>query len=358
MVQPTRRRLLAATAGLAAGLAGCSAGRRESPGTVDAGTENESGDDSESPDADRGSAYTEVYEAAIDSVTFVRSRQGSGSGFVYGDYVITNQHVAGDADEMDVRFENGDWREAGVLATDAYADLAVLSTDAPEYATPLRFVESVPAVGTEVVALGSPFGLESSVSTGVISGKNRSLPSPSGFSIPNTVQTDAGLDPGNSGGPLLTLNGAVTGIAVAGAGTSVGFAVSPLLARRVLPELVETGNYNHPYLGIALQPVTPAVAEANDLAETRGVIVVEVLDSGPSGQTLQGSPRETVVEGRSVPVGGDVIVELAGNDIASDTDLGTTLALELSPGDRAEATVIRDGGRRELEVPIGARPDP
>ena len=104
--------------------------------------------------------------------------------------------------------------------------------------------------------------------------------------------------------------------------------------------------------------MTPAIAEANDLAETRGVIVVEVLDSGPSGQILQGSPRETVVEGRSVPVGGDVIVELAGNDIASDTDLGTTLALELSPGDRAEATVIRDGQRRELEVPIGARPDP
>ena len=358
MVQPTRRRLLAATAGLAGGLAGCSAGRRESPSTVDTGTENGSGDDPESPGDDRGSAYTEVYEAAIDSVAFVRSRQGSGSGFVYDGYVVTNQHVAGDADEMDVRFENGDWREAGVLATDAYADLAVLSTDVPEYATPLRFVESVPAVGTEVVALGSPFGLESSVSTGVISGKNRSLPSPSGFSIPNTVQTDAGLDPGNSGGPLLTLNGAVTGIAVAGAGTSVGFAVSPLLARRVLPKLVESGNYDHPYLGIALRPVTPAVAEANDLAETRGVIVVEVLDSGPSGQTLQGSPRETVVEGRSVPVGGDVIVELAGNDIASDTDLGTTLALELSPGDRAEATVIRDGGRRELEVPIGARPDP
>ena len=132
MVQPTRRRLLAATAGLAGGLAGCSAGRRESPSTVDAGAENESGDDSESPGDDRGSAYTEVYEAAIDSVTFVRSQQGSGSGFVYGDYVITNQHVAGDADEMDVRFENGDWREAGVLATDAYADLAVLSADIPE----------------------------------------------------------------------------------------------------------------------------------------------------------------------------------------------------------------------------------
>ncbi|WP_254839316.1 S1C family serine protease [Natronomonas marina] len=348
MVQPTRRRFLAAAAGVAAGLAGCSAGRRESPDPIQR----------ETPGGDRGSVYTEVYRNRIDSVTFVRGEQGSGSGFVYDGYVVTNQHVAGEADAMDVRFEDGDWREAGVVATDVYADLAVLSTDVPDYAAPLRFVETIPPVGTEVVALGSPFGLESSVSTGIISGKDRALPSPSGFSIPNTVQTDAGLDPGNSGGPLLTLDGAVTGIAVAGAGTSVGFAVSPLLARRVLPELVETGEYEHPFLGIALRPVTPAVAEANDLDAVRGVIVVEVLDSGPEGQTLQGSDGETTVDGRSVPVGGDVIVELAGNRIESDTDLGTTLALELSPGDRVPATVIRDGERREIEVPIGARPEP
>ena len=348
MVEPTRRRLLAATAGAVAGLAGCSAGRRDSPDPVERTT----------PSGDRSSAYTEVYEATIDSIAFVGGTAGGGSGFVYDDYVVTNQHVAGDAETMDVRFEDGIWREAGVVATDVYADLAVLSTDVPGDATPLRFVEEIPPVGTEVVALGSPFGLESSVSTGIISGRDRALRSPSGFSIPNTVQTDAGLDPGNSGGPLLTLDGAVTGIAVAGAGTSVGFAVSPLLARRVLPELIETGSYGHPFLGISLQPVGPAVAEANDLDAARGVIVVEVLEAGPDDQTLQGSDGETTVDGRPVPIGGDVIVGLAGNEIRSDTDLGTTLALSLSPGDRAEATVIRDGERREITVPIGTRPAP
>jgi S1-C subfamily serine protease len=216
----------------------------------------------------------------------------------------------------------------------------------------------VPPVGTEVLALGSPFGLESSVSAGVISGKNRSLASPTGHPIPNTVQTDAGLDPGNSGGPLVTLEGEVTGIAVAGAGSSVGFAVSPLLARRVLPELIETGEYDHPYLGIRLVPVTPTVAEANGLPEVRGITVVEVLDEGPENQTLRGADDETVVADRSIPLGGDVLIELAGNRIDSNADLGTTLALELSPGQRVDATVIRDGERREIEVPIGARPEP
>lgn len=348
MVQYSRRRVLAATAGVAAGLAGCSAGTRSPPAPVERGT----------PNGDRLSAYTRVYDARIDSVTFVRSTDASGSGFVYRDFVVTNQHVVDGADEMDVRFEDGDWREAAVVATDVYADLAVLSTSIPDYAAPLEFVDSIPPVGSEVVALGSPFGLESSVSTGVISGKNRALRSPSGFSIPNTVQTDAGLDPGNSGGPLLTLDGAVTGIAVAGAGTSVGFAVSPLLARRVLPELIETGSYDHPFLGISLRSVTPGIAEANDLESVSGVIVVDVLRAGPTDQTLQGSDGQTTVDGRPVPVGGDVIVEFAGREIRSDADLGTTLALELSPGQRVSATVIRDGERREIEVPIGTRPTP
>jgi S1-C subfamily serine protease len=348
MSDHTRRQVLAATAGVAAGLAGCSAGRREPPAPVERRTAA----------GDPSSPYTAVYEERIDSVTFVRSDGSSGSGFAYRDVVVTNQHVVAGDDRMDVRFENGDWREATVQATDVYADLAVLSTDVPAYAAPLSFVDAIPPVGTEVVALGSPFGLASSVSTGVISGKNRALPSPSGFAIANTVQTDAGLDPGNSGGPLLTLDGAVTGIAVAGAGTSVGFAVSPLLAGRVLPELLATGTYDHPFIGISLRSVTPAVAEANDLDDVSGVIVVDVLEGGPAGQTLRGSDGRATVDGRSVPTGGDVIVEFAGTRIRSDADLGTTLALELSPGDRVAATVIRDGERREIRVPVGSRPAP
>lgn len=348
MDDPTRRRFLAAAAGLTAGLAGCSAGFRDPPDSTSR---------TSAPTGENG-RYTEVYEATVDSVAYVGDARGGGSGFVYDDYVVTNQHVVAGSDSLDVRFADGEWREAAVNASDTYADLAVLATDVPDGAPPLSFVESVPPVGTEVLALGSPFGLESSVSTGIISGKNRSLPGPTGYAIPNTVQTDAGLDPGNSGGPLVTIDGEVTGIAVAGAGTSVGFAVSPLLARRVLPELIESGSYDHPYLGISLLPVTPTLAEANDLAEARGVFVLEVLDDGPADQTLRGADGEAVVDDRRVPTGGDVLVELAGTRIDSNADLGTTLALELSPGQRVDATVIRDGERRSITVPIGSRPDP
>jgi S1-C subfamily serine protease len=349
MTRQTRRRFLAATAGIAAGLAGCATGTREAPDPV---PQSASPPESDSP-------YASVYEETIGSVAFVGDESGGGSGFVHRGVVVTNQHVVGNAESIGVRFENGEWREAGVTATDVYADLAVLSTDIPAYAEPLSFVDSIPAIGTEVLALGSPFGLESSVSTGIISGRNRSVPNgQTGFSIPNTVQTDAGLDPGNSGGPLVTMDGTVTGIAVSGAGTSVGFAVSPLLARRVLPELIETGNYDHPFLGISLIEVTPSVAEANDLDEPQGILVVEVREDGPAAGTLQGATGETTVDGVDIPTGGDVLVELAGSRIDSNADLGTTLALELSPGDRAEATVVRDGERRTVDVPIGSRPEP
>jgi S1-C subfamily serine protease len=349
MGKRTRRSVLAGAAGLAAGLAGCAGGVRESPDPIEP---TESPPDTDSP-------YEAVYEATIGSVAFIGSDAGSGSGFVHDGIVVTNHHVVAGAETVDVRFESGTWRTAGVTATDIYADLAVLSTDVPNEATSLSFVETVPPVGSEVLALGSPFGLESSVSAGIVSGRNRSLPNEqTGFAIPNTVQTDAGLDPGNSGGPLVTMDGDVTGVAVAGAGTSVGFAVSPLLARRILPELIESGTYEHPYLGIRLVEVTPAIAAANDLDEVRGALVVQTINGGPAAGTLRGSQAETEIDGRPVPVGGDVIVELAGNEIESEADLGTTLALELSPGDRVSATIIRGGERREVMVSIGARPKP
>jgi S1-C subfamily serine protease len=349
MDKRTRRSVLAGAAGLAAGLAGCSGGARESPDPVES---------TESP-PDSGSPYETVYDTAIGSVTFIGSDVGSGSGFVHDDVIVTNHHVVAGAETVDIRFESGEWRTAGVTATDIYADLAVLSTNIPDHVASLSFVETVPPVGAEVLALGSPFGLESSVSAGIVSGRNRSLPNEqTGFAIPNTVQTDAGLDPGNSGGPLVTMDGEVAGVAVAGAGTSVGFAVSPLLARRIVPELIESRGYKHPYLGIRLVEVTPAIAAANNLGEVRGVLVVETATEGPAEGTLLGSSTETTIDGRAVPVGGDVIVELAGNSIESAADLGTALALELSPGDRVSATIIRNGERREVMVSIGARPDP
>ncbi|MFP4626007.1 MAG: S1C family serine protease [Natronomonas sp.] len=349
----TRRRFLSAAT--TAAIAGCTSGRRDPPDST--GPADSNGDDPESG-IQADSPYADVYESAIDSVAFVGDESGGGSGFVYDGYVITNQHVVDDASEINVRFHEGEWRTAAVSATDAYADLAVLSTALPGYADDLSFVDELPPIGTEVLALGSPFGLESSVSLGIISGRNRSLPSPTGFSIPNTVQTDAGLEPGNSGGPLLTLDGDVAGVAVAAVGSNVGFAVSPLLARRILPELAETGSYEHPFLGIRIAPVTPTLAEANDLPAARGVYVVSVIEEGPTSQPFHDGSTVETVDGETVYVGGDVLVELAGRPIDSDADLGTVIALELSPGDRVDAVVLRDGDRVELTVDVGARPEP
>ncbi len=348
MNQVTRRQFLLGASGVTASVAGCATGQRSPPEPATPATGEQ----------DRSGQYTTVYDSTIESVTYVGDERSGGSGFVYEDFVITNEHVVSGADRVDVRFAAGQWREGAVQATDVYADLAVIATDIPDAAGALSLVDAVPPVGTEILALGSPFGLESSLSQGIISGKNRSLTNPDGYSIPNTVQTDAGLDPGNSGGPLVTLDGEVTGIVVAGAGTSVGFAVSPLLAQRVLPELIATGTYRHPYLGVHLLPVTPTIAEANGLATAEGVLIIEVLDGGPTTQPLQGADDETIVDGRRIPTGGDVLVELAGNAIESNADLGTTLALELSPGDQVPATVIRDGEREQLQVPVGARPEP
>lgn len=348
MKRHTRRGFLLGTAGVVAGVAGCSTGVREPADPIPPAEQSEA-----------DSQYSEIYERTIGSVAFVGDETGGGSGFVHDGVIVTNQHVVGDSSTVDVRFRNGEWHTAGVTATDVYADLAVLSTEIPDYATPLSFVEAIPAVGAEVLALGNPFGFESSVSAGIISGRNRSLPNEqTGFSIPNTVQTDAGLEPGNSGGPLVTMDGKVAGVAVAGAGANVGFAVSPLLARRVLSELIRSGNYEHPFLGIRLVEVTPAIAEANDLDEPRGILVIEVMDDAPVGDALRGIADETVIDGQRIPVGGDVIVSLAGNEIGSGAELGTTLALELSPGDRVPATVIRDGERQEITIGIGARPAP
>lgn len=350
MVHRTRRQVLAVAGTIAA--TGCISGRQIQP----ADQHRENSEQSTDPSTD--SPYTDAYDSTIESIVLVGTDTRGGSGFVYNGYIVTNHHVVEELQEIDVRFHQGDWNSATLVASDVYADLAVLETDIPNYATNLEFVDIIPPIGTEVLALGSPFGLEASVTQGIISGRNRSLPSPTGFSIPNTVQTDAGLEPGNSGGPLVTLDGEVTGVVVAGAGASVGFAVSPLFAQRVIPELIQTGTFEHAFLGIRLYPVTPTLAEANNLPEIRGVYIVELIEDGPPEQPFQASDQEEIIDGERVFVGGDVLVELGGHSIDTNEDLGTVLALELSPGDETEAVVVRDGEYTTLTVNIGTRPAP
>lgn len=313
--------------------------------------------------------YTDLYEELVDSTVLVQvpgeamegeptQPGGIGSGFVIDDgSLVTNDHVVMDAEEVDVQFSDQRWRSATVDGTDPFSDLAVLGVDdLPDEATPLEFVEESPAVGTEVVALGNPLGLDASISRGIVSGLDRSLPSPAGFAIPAAIQTDAAVNPGNSGGPLVNLDGDVVGVVFAGAGATIGFAISALLANRVLPALIEDGEYEHPFVGIVVAPVSTTIAEERELEEARGVLVVDVVPDSPADGVLEAADIDTD-DGEPGIEGGDVIVELAGAEVPNQDTLSAVLALETAPDQTIELEVIRDGDRETLELTLDVRPE-
>jgi S1-C subfamily serine protease len=362
---PTRRRYLGLLVGLAGATAGCgSPGQQATTRSTTTSTTEDRDVTDVTGTSVAESPYTEVYRDAISSIVYIRATlpQGTttGSGFVYDSgHVVTNHHVVADASSVTVRFNRGDWSEATVVGSDAYSDLATLSVERPDYATPLGLVDAEPAIGTEVVAIGHPFGLDRSATTGIISGVNRNIPAPAGtFDIADGIQTDAAVNPGNSGGPLVTLEGEVAGVVSSGGGENVAFAVSVPLLRRVVPSLIEDGEYTHPYMGVTLTTVTPAIATTNDLQRPSGVIVDRVLEGGPAAGTLQPSPQTEYVDGTPIPVGGDVIVALDDHDIAVLNDLSEYLALETAPGDELSVTVLRDGERTTVSMELGARPEP
>lgn len=368
----SRRRLLSA-AGVTLTMGGCTTvldldepgERTEGKGT--AGAVDTPASTSPSPNGSVGQGpYARVYEETIGSVVTVRvfggGRDGTGSGFVARDgTVVTNHHVVDGAGSVELAFGEGEWRSAEVLGTDVYSDLAALSVDdRPDYATSLALLRADPPIGTRVMALGNPFQLESSASAGIVSGVDRSLAGPNGFPIPDTIQTDAAVNPGNSGGPLVTLDGDVAGVISAGGGENIGFAISAPLARRVVPELAESGSYDHSYVGIRLLTVTPAVAEANDLPleEPRGILVVDVVDGTPADGVLQGSPDSTFVRGSEVPVGGDVVLSIDGTPTPTLEQFTSHVALETSPGETVVLEVLRSGRRRTVDLTLGERPTP
>lgn len=375
MDEPVSRRQLLAAAGTAisASVAGCSFG---APGTIqDNTTETTSEEPGEFPEefdppeqetdhAPSESKFTETYRSVVDSVAAVRvegfGQSGEGTAWVYDEnYLVTNDHVVADDGTPYIWFSGVGWREAIIVGTDIHSDLAVLEVDGkPDGATPLSLVEEPKPVGTEVAAVGNPFGLTGSFTTGVISGRNRSVPIPDRpFSIADGVQTDAALNPGNSGGPLVTLDGDVVGTVSAGQGENIGFAISARMTRQVVPALIEHGEFRHAFLGIQLRNVTPGIIEANELPVSWGVYVDGVLDDGPANDRLQGTRSTSVVNGRQVPVGGDVIVRMDDWPIIDNERLSAFLALEANPGDTIEIEVVRDGRRQVVDLEVGARED-
>ena len=299
--------------------------------------------------------------------------RGQGSGFVYSadGYIVTNSHVVEEARAIFVTFFNGLEVPAEVIGRDYDSDLAVIKVDVPaEILLPVTWGDSEKvAVGQRAVAIGNPFGFAGSLTTGIVSGLSRELFSLRGrYRIPDIIQTDAAINPGSSGGPLLNSRGEVVGVTSAivprqaGFGErsflGVGFAVPSNLAQRVLPALIERGEYDHPWLGVQINDVTSEIAQEMGLSEPFGALIVQTLPGTPAATGgLRGGDIEFVTrDGFPIRLGGDVIVAMEGEPIKNFSDLLSFLSLKGVIDEPITITAIRDGEEIELEVAPGARP--
>jgi S1-C subfamily serine protease len=298
---------------------------------------------------------------------------GLGSGFIISaeGEVATNAHVvtSGEgaairkAQEVYVRFQDGNQVSAEIVGFDPFSDVALLKID-PDGLTlrplPLGSARDL-VVGSPVAAIGSPFGEEQSLSIGVISALDRSIQSLTGFDTTGAIQTDAAINQGNSGGPLLDARGRVLGInaqiqTTTGEGSGVGFAVSVDTVKRSLDQLRRNGEARYAYLGVSTTPVYPQLADHFDLPVDEGAWLQQVTPSGPADDAgLRGGERQERFQDRTYQVGGDVIVSVAGTRLRDDSDLSEVIS-RLRPGQRVRVEIIRDGDRRTLEVRLGERP--
>jgi S1-C subfamily serine protease len=313
------------------------------------------GSDGQTP---AGNVHTQVYRETIDSVVLVSLRQGQGTGFVYDDsHIVTNAHVVSGATTAEVRFNDGTWSEGEVVGRDFHSDLAVIAVETvPEPATPLQFLQVAPTTGQRVVVIGNPYNLGGSITTGIISGTDRSIPSPAGYRIPDAIQTDAAVNPGNSGGPLMSLAGTVVGVVNSGGGDNIAFGISAALTQRVVPRLIENGEYDHATLGVSYRNVSPRIADANNLSEPRGLIVASVRSGGPADGVLQPSESQ-FIEGQRVPVDGDVILAIDGTRVTTSEELASYLALETRPGDGVTLRILRGRIEQTVVMELGSRPE-
>jgi len=295
--------------------------------------------------------------------------QVQGSGFVYNFtgqmIVITNYHVAQDVLNITVTFIDGNSYVASVLGSDPYADLAVLSTNASqtEY-KPLEIVSSSTLeVGDAVIAVGGPYGLAGSMTSGIVSALGRTITDEtSSYPIANVIQMSAPINPGNSGGPLLNYQGQVVGIttAIVSDSQGVGFAIPASAILREIESLVTKGTYNqHPWLGASGTDMTYELAQTMNVNVTYGWLIAQVASGGPADEAgLQGGTRQATVAGQTVTIGGDIIIAFSGTRITGTDELSTFLEERTLPGQTIDVTIIRDGQTMTLQLKVGTRPPP
>jgi serine protease Do len=301
--------------------------------------------------------------------------ESQGSGFVWDaqGHIVTNDHVVEGANAIQVIFPDGVELPAEIVGTDPDSDLAIIKVDP----TLIKLVPVEPgsidevAVGQRAIAIGNPFGLEGTMTSGIVSAIGRSIPALTGFSIPLAIQTDAAINPGNSGGPLLNDRGQVIGVNAqirsdAGVNSGVGFAIPVNIVQRVAPALIQDGTYAHAYLGVSGRTFSPAWAEALGLSEeTRGAYILEVVKGGPSesaglraGTTVTKILLGVGVDGLEyLRSGGDLVTAIDNQPVTTFDDLLVYLESYMSPGDRVNLTVLRDGNNQKtITVVLGQRP--
>jgi len=296
---------------------------------------------------------------------------GEGSGFVIDTqgHIVTNHHVVADASELLVTFYEGTIVPATIVGSDPDSDLAVIKVAVPpESLRPIVWGDSdLVKVGQRAIAIGNPFGYENTLTAGIISGLSRSLPASTGYRIPEIIQTDTAINPGNSGGPLLNTQGEVIGINTAivpnvnllgeRSFLGIGFAVPSNMVRRVVPELIANGVYDHPWLGFWGTDVVPQIAAAMNLPEAKGALVIEVMQNGPAANAgLRGGTREIEVFGRPVTIGGDVIIRIDDTEVRRFDDILVYLSRKGTVGQQVQLTIIRDGETHTLPVTLEKRP--
>jgi S1-C subfamily serine protease len=297
-----------------------------------------------------------------------QEQRALGSGFVIdkSGHIVTNAHVVEGARKIEVSFSNRDKVEARLVGQDPSTDLAVLKVDVDARAlTPLQLGNSDAArVGDSVVAIGNPLGLERSVTAGIVSALHRPLTAPNDFTIDDVIQTDAAINSGNSGGPLLGANGRVIGVntAIATGNTGargnigIGFAVPINTVRDVASQLIGRGRVEHPFLGVGAQAIDKEIAELFNLPVEKGLLVVRVFEgSGADKAGLRAGDTEVVVAGESYRLGGDVIVEVDGEALETPQELSQAVSAK-KPGDKVTVEAYRGDDKRTFEVTLGRRP--
>jgi len=321
-------------------------------------------------------SLTEIFESSESGVVRVNverndptqfSTGGVGSGFVYDDTgnIITNDHVVYDAKKITVTFVDGEAFLAEIIGSDPYTDIAVIKINSTNtLLNPLPIGNSNNLrVGEQVATIGNPFGLSGSMTSGIVSQIGRLLPQQSGYSIPDVIQTDAAINPGNSGGPLLNMDGDVIGINTAiqsatGEFAGIGFAVPSATVKKIVPVLIETGEFKHPWIGIQGHDVDPELAKVRELNSSKGFLIMTVIEDSPADVAgLLGVTETVEIDEREYPLDGDIIISVDGIEVRKISDILVHLQRNKVIGDYMELEILRDGQILDITIMLEERRD-